>query len=193
MNTKTFSKEDAVRIAAEVATKNAAKIGAESGIARYESERAKQRKKRTDRRLRDTRRLLTHYREIKLHAENAIASLAEITDEDYDFFQRIMESDRGIDVQAIVTSKIRSSIMLAHIDAMLSKYGEISLASKRQEDARRYRILEAMCIKEPAETVAEIAERECVHERTVYKDLDVAYSKMSALLFGVQWIERGDE
>jgi len=192
MSERKFS-EEAVRIAAEVAAKNAARVGAEAGIARYEAEQAKRRKKRADRRLRDTKRLLLHYREIKLHAEDAISSLNEITDEDYDFFQRLMESDTGVDVQAIVTSKIRSSIMLAHIDTMIQKYGEISMASRRSEDIRRYRILVAMCITEPAESLSEIAQRENIHERTIYKDLDAACVKMSALLFGVQWIERGDE
>lgn len=191
MNEKKY--EEAIRIAAEAAAKSAAHVGAETGIARYEAEQAKRRKKRADRRLRDTKRLLLHYREIKLHAEDAISSLNEITDEDYDFFQRLMESDTGVDVQAIVTSKIRSSIMLAHIDTMIQKYGEISMASRRSEDIRRYRILVAMCITEPAESLSEIAQRENIHERTIYKDLDAACVKMSALLFGVQWIERGDE
>ena len=38
--------------------------------------------------------------------------------------------------------------------------------------------------------VSEIAERENIDTRTVYKDLDAACEKMSALLFGIQWIER---
>lgn len=192
-NSKTFSKEEAARIAAEVATKNAARIGAEAAIAKYESERKKQKKLRSDRRLRDTKRLMKHYREIKLHAEDAIAALAEMSDEDYDFFQKLMEDDESVDVQAIVTSKARSSVMLAQIDAMLHKYEEISVASHREEDTRRYRILEAMYILDEPFTAAEVAQRENVNERTVYRDIEVACEKMGALLFGIQWIDRGME
>jgi len=192
-SSKTFSKEDAARIAAEVATKNASKIGADAGIARYESEKKKEKRKRIDRRLRDTRRLLSHYREIKIHSEDAISALEEINDEDYDFFQRLMEDDHSVDVEAIVTSKVRSSIILAHIDTMLLKYQQIALASKRPEEVRRYNVLDAMYISDEHPTAADIAEHENVHERTVYKDLDVACEKMSALLFGVQWIERDSD
>ena len=191
---KTLSQADTAKLAAEIAAKKAAEIGAEvgaaAGLKRYEAEQKRQKKKRIDRRLRDTKRLLTHYQEIKIHAEDAIASLAEINDEDYDFFQRLMEDDTSVDVDAIITSKVKSSIMLDHIDTMLHKYEQITFASKRDEEMRRYRVLESMCISDEPMSVAAIAERENVHERTVYKDLDAACSKMGALLFGVQWIER---
>lgn len=189
MNSKNLSESDIVRIASEAA----AQIGAEAGIAIYEAERKKQKRKQRDRRLRDTRRLFSHYREIKAHAEDAIADMADMDEEDYDFFKNLMEEDRSIDVQTIITSKVRSAIMLAHIDAMLLKYEQIAMASKRPEEKRRFKALEAIYISDDAQTVQDIAAQENVHERTVYKDLDVAYARMSALLFGVQWVERTDE
>lgn len=185
--------EQIVAIAAGVATEKAAELGAKAAIKTYENEKAKQSRRRNDRKLRDTKRLLMHYREIKIHAEDAIASLAEINDEDYDFFRRLMEDDRKVDVESIVTSKVRSSIMLDQIDTMLKKYEQISYATRREEEIRRYRVLDAMCISGELKTVREIAWAENVAERTVYRDLDVACSKMGALLFGIQWVERGDD
>lgn len=185
--------ERVATIAAGVATEKAAELGAKAAIKTYENEKAKQSRRRNDRKLRDTKRLLLHYREIKVHAEDAIASLAEINDEDYDFFRRLMEDDRKVDVESIVTSKVRSSIMLDQIDTMLKKYEQISYATRREEEIRRYRVLDAMCISGELKTVREIAWAENVAERTVYRDLDVACSKMGALLFGIQWVERGDD
>lgn len=80
--------------------------------------------------------------------------------------------------------------MLNHIDAMLRTYEIICLTSKKPEEQRRYRVLEAMYIKEEPEHVEDIADRENIDVRTVYRDLDAACEKLSALLFGIQWIER---
>ena len=90
----------------------------------------------------------------------------------------------------IVRSKARSAIMLAHIDAMLRAYEIICLTSKRPEEQRRYRVLEAMYLRDEPVPAKDIAEAEGIDLRTVYKDLDAACEKMSALLFGIQWIER---
>lgn len=118
---------------AEIATRKAGKIGADAGTTRYLEEKKRDSKRRKDRRLPGYRRLLRHYREIKAHAEDAITSLAEMKDEDYDFFQAFVTERNSVDVRAIVTSKARSAIMIAHIDAMLLKYQQIAYASNRLE------------------------------------------------------------
>lgn len=170
-----------VRVAAEVGSKTALEV--------YTKKKEQERRDRIDKRFRDTKRLMRSYREIKIHADDAIASLAEVADEDYEFFHNLMEDDK-VDVQAIVRTKARSAIMLTHIDAMLQAYEIICHKSKKPEDQRRYRVLESMYLKDEQMTVREIAERENIDMRTVYKDIDAACEKMSALLFGIQWIER---
>jgi hypothetical protein len=170
-----------VRVAAEVGSKTALEV--------YTKKKEQERRARIDKRFRDTKRLMRSYREIKIHADDAIASLAEVADEDYEFFHNLMEDDK-VDVQAIVRTKARSAIMLTHIDAMLQAYEIICSKSKKPEDQRRYRVLESMYLKDEQMTVSEIAERENIDTRTVYKDIDAACEKISALLFGIQWIER---
>lgn len=193
MEGRPLSALDAARIAAEIATRKAGKIGADAGTTRYLEEKKRDSKRRKDRRLRDTRRLLRHYREIKAHAEDAITSLAEMKDEDYDFFQAFVTERNSVDVGAIVTSKARSAIMIAHIDAMLLKYQQIAYASNRLEEIRRYNVLEGMYISDSGDSAEDIAIRENINVRTVYKDLDSACARLSALLFGIQWIERDGE
>lgn len=179
---KAQPQDNIVRIAAEVGSSTALKV--------YAEQRKKEKRMRADRRLRDTKRLMRNYREIKIHADDAIASLAEVANEDYVFFHNLMEDEDQIDVAAIIRSKARSAIMLAHIDAMLKAYQVISYASVKPEDQRRYRVLEARCLVEKPLPIHEIAHRENIDNRTVYKDFDAACERMSALLFGIQWIER---
>jgi hypothetical protein len=170
--------------------KVAAEVGSKTALDVYTKQKEKEKKMRIDRRLRDTKRLMRSYREIKVHAGDAIASLSEVVNEDYEFFKDLMEDTGKIDVGAIVRSKARSAIMLTHIDAMLQAYEIICYNSKKPEEQRRYRVLESMCLMDEPIPVSEIAERENIDTRTVYKDLDAACEKMSALLFGIQWIER---
>lgn len=179
---KDKSQDYIIRMAAEAGTKAA--------LEAYAKEKEKEKKRRSDRRLRDTKRLMKNYREIKIHAGDAVTSLAEVENEDYDFFQRLMEDKHDVDVDAIVSSKAKSAIMLTHIDAMLSAYQTICVSSKRPEEQRRYRVLESFCLVADQMPVADIAKRENIDIRTVYKDFDAACEKMSALLFGIQWIER---
>lgn len=174
----------------DIVAKLAAEIASKTALDVYTKQKEKEKKHRKDRRLRDTKRLMRSYREIKIHAGDAIASLAEVVNEDYEFFKCLMEDSDTIDVGAIVRSKARSAIMLTHIDAMLQAYEVICLNSNKPEEHRRYRVLEAMYLKDPQMPVKKIAELESIDARTVYKDLDAACEKMSALLFGIQWIER---
>ena len=168
----------------------AAEVGSKAAIEAYTKQKENEKRRRTDRRLRDTKRLLRNYREIKIHAGDAIASLGEIENEDYDFFCNLLEDGDSINVSAIIRSKAKSAIMLTHIDAMLQAYETICYTAKKLEEQRRYRVLEAMYLADESTPVSEIAERENIDTRTVYKDLDAACEKMSALLFGIQWIER---
>ncbi|MDR1246132.1 MAG: hypothetical protein LBK57_03790 [Clostridiales Family XIII bacterium] len=169
---------------------DAARIGAEAALDFYAKEKQKEKRRRADRRLRDTKRLMRNYREIKIHAGDAIASLSEVGTEDFDFFQLIMEDRAEIDVSAIVVSRAKSAVILTHISAMVEAYKVICAGSKKPEDMRRYRVLDAFCLTDDPLSARELADRENVDTRTIYKDFDIACEKMSALLFGIQWIER---
>lgn len=165
-------------------------LAAKTALETYGAERRKDSRRRIDRRLRDTKLLLRNYTQIKLHAAEAVASLSELEQEDFDFFEELVERDEHIDVTAIVRSKARSAIMLTHINAMLHAYQKMCENSRQPEEQRRYRVLESMYLVEPHQTVNQIAEREGVDNRTVYKDIDAACEKMGALLFGIQWVDR---
>lgn len=166
-----------------------ASIAAEKALEIINIERDKARKERRNKRFHNTKRLLRSYRELKVHASESISYLSQISDEDYEFYHNLLE-DEKIDVQAIGRTRARSAVMIAHIDAMLNTFEIISMGSSRPEDHRRCRVINALYIDDERMTVKEIAALEAVDERTVYKDIEVACDKLSALLFGIEWIEK---
>lgn len=178
MSNKPLTQNEIVKIAAEA--------GAQAGIDRYEAEMMRQRRKRVDTRLRNTKHLMRHYREIAINAEDAIASLKDIQQEDFDFFRSLMEGDARIDVQAIVIAKARSAIMLAQVNTAIATYGTIAMNSPDPTEIRRYNVLVDLYIGEEQKSAQDIADREGIDVRTVYRDSDAACEKLSALLFGVQ-------
>jgi len=163
------------------------KLAAEVGAEAYKKEEQKDSKQRTDRRLRNTKRLLKNYMEIKTHADTAIASLKDLGAEDYDFFKNLMEGKDGVSVQSIIHSKVMSYIMLKQIDAALDSY---CMLAKKPDDQRRYRVLQSMYLSEEPTPAGDIAERENIDIRTIYRDIDAACERVSACLFGSEWIDR---
>lgn len=171
------------------AVEESSKIALDFYVKEKEKEKKKEKEKRADRRLRDSKRLMRNYREIKIHVGDAIATLAEVNNENFDFFKDLMEGRSEVGVDVIVVSKAKSAILLANIEAALKTYQAICFTSKKPEDQRRYRVLESLYLLDNQLTAQEIAERENIDTRTVYKDFDAACEKMSGLLFGTQWIE----
>ena len=57
--------------------------------------------------------------------------------------------------------------------------------SGRDEVRRRYRVLSAMYLDEDRLDADQIAERELIDKRTVYKDIDFACERLSYYIFGI--------
>ncbi len=168
--------------------KLAAKEGAKAGLERYKTEQKRQRRIRISTQLHNTKKLMRHFREIELNAANAIASIRDAQTEDFDFYKAVMEDDARVDIQAILQAKARSALIIEHIKTMLAVYGQIAGQSGDPTEIRRYRVLMDMYVKEPRKSVQDIAEREAIDQRTVYRDYDAACERLSALLYGVQGV-----
>jgi len=170
----------------------AAEMGAKAALETLKREKEYQR----DRRLRNTKLLLRNYRTLKLHLtesvysedqlyENIAASALEI------LYGINNQDDETLYIEAINTSLKRTEIIMQHIDHMLYIFRVICENSKRPEDLRRYRVLHAMYIEPSAGTVSaeEVAEKEKINPRTVYKDINNACITLSALLFGIDGLQ----
>ena len=107
------------------------------------------------------------------------------------FFKKMADDDLDDDeiyIESIKSSKMRTAIIVKHIQDMLSMYEIFCERSDNEEERRRYRVLKMRYIDDPGINVGEIAEQENVAIRTVYKDLDKAIKRLSALIFGIDGI-----
>lgn len=161
-------------------------------IDRHKEEQAKAMVIAYDRRLRNTKLLLRNYRELLVHAESAIYEANSTQDEEVFDILEMMTGSRSADyyVESIKASAARTRIIIEHIKEMLTIYEILCHRSTKPEDKRRYRVLSALYIDENPATVAQIAQDENVDERTIYRDIDSACEKLSALIFGIDGLKK---
>lgn len=173
--------------------KMAAEAGAKAALETMEKERAKATKGRHDKRLRNTKMLLKNYRSFKVHCDSAVYNVSQMDENAIDILDLMWDphNRNGMTVESIKRSATRTSIIMDHIDEMLKIYRTICDQSEKAEDKRRCRVIHAMYISDVIMSADRIAEMECIDTRTVYKDIDVACEKISALVFGVDWLSDG--
>lgn len=203
------SKESAGIVAGQVAIIGARMldIAIEKGVAagvkaaadRMEEERRKARKGRYDRRLHNTRLLLKNYRVLKHHALDAVhtgARANEVISENAVDILDDLESmgfrkvDDRLYIESIKRSQQRTRIIIEHIDEMLRYWRIDCEQSGREEALRRYRIVVDTYISDDQMTAEELAQREHIEKRTVYKDIKAAMRPLSALIFGIDGIKQ---
>ena len=163
-------------------------LAAKTAIEAYRTANRKERKVRSDQRLKNTKTLLENYRLIKIHAKNSTLNPKKLTMEDIDAFEE--QAEIGDIVTKIILSKPKSQFLLYQMDIALDAFKRMCELSTREEDIRQWRVIELKYIVDTPVTVSNIAKRQNVDARTVFKDLKSAYEKMSALLFGAQWLSR---
>lgn len=175
--------KDIVKIAAEA--------GAKAAMERLETERARQDETRRDKRLHNTRLLLRNYRELKSYIDLAIYRVEQDDEEDaIDLLDLALNRavSGELQIDSIKRSVRRTATIMRHIDNMIALYSAYCSQSLKPEEKRHYRVVRALYIDFPPLSVYEIAEREGIAERTVYKDVDAAIEKLSALIFGIEGI-----
>lgn len=167
--------------------KLAAEAGAKAAIETIEKEKKKSQKSRFDRRLRNTKLLLRNFRMFKEHVENAVFEASQLNENAIDILDMMWEStcNGEMFVESIKKSVARTRIIMTHVSDMLGLYEVYCLKSSKPEDGRRYRVIEGLYIVDNPMTVKELAAQEGIDERTVYKDIDAASEKISALIFGI--------
>lgn len=157
------------------------KTASETAIEYYNKKQLEERKKRVDRRLRNTRLLLENYQNFKIHCtENAVEIEHLLDPDDFEFL------DVGdLVIESIVKSKKRTISMVAYLEHMLEVYHAVANTSKKKEDARKYDTLLKYYILNPSLELEEIAVVHQVSVKTVKRDLDNAIKALASLIFGV--------
>lgn len=172
----------------------AVKIGIREGIKYIKEQEYYKTKKRYDRRLRNTRLLLKHYRNLKVHDGLANRSLSSIREENA---IDVLDNVESIDdeeqyVQAISRTKIRTAIIVGHINKSMGYYKAICKKDGNIKK-RRYDIIRYMYI-DPIEnnmvpTYEEAAKHFDVTVKTIGRDIRAAIEDLSILFFGIDGIK----
>jgi len=146
-----------------------------------ESEKQKLQKVKHDRRLRNTKLLLKHYRDFVAHSETLQSKLNAI--EEASTLNEL--HDEEFAVEAIKRSEQRTLVMVRFIQRALGSYRAMCELSRQPEDIRRYKIIDAMYISDEMTTAEKLAELHDIDPRTVYKDVNAACKTISVLIFGI--------
>lgn len=169
----------------------AAEEGAKVALETLDKEKKKAQKSRYDKRLRNTKLLLRNYRMFKEHTESAVFEASQLDENAIDILDMMWEqsSNGEVFVESIKKSVARTRIIMTHVTDMLDLFESYCYRSNKPEDSRRYRVINALYINDNAMTAREIASTEGIDDRTVYKDVDAACEKLSALIFGIDGIK----
>lgn len=171
----------------------AVRIGIREGIKYVKEQEYRKTTKRYDRRLRNTRLLLKHYRTLKAHNKIADSSTSKIYEENavdvLDDIEAIDDEEQY--VQAISRTKIRTLIIVGHLNKAM-KYYEAICKSEGKIQERRYKIIKYMYI-DPREddnipNYEEAAEEFGLNIKTVGRDVRSAIEDLSILFFGIDGI-----
>ena len=175
----------------EVTTARGIEIGIRAAMDYLTEEKEKARKSRYDRRLRNTRLLLKNYRSFKRHAQGAIFNAKQAKENAIDILDGLDDGmlNDNLYVEGIKKSQQRTIIILNHVEEMLRYYRIACEQSGKEEEMRRYRVIMAMYIDDDKMTAQDIAEKENIEGRTVYKDITNAIKPLSALIFGIDSIK----
>lgn len=166
---------------------NAAAIGAKEALKMFEKERKKEKGKRADRRLRNTKLLLRNYHMLKEHAENSVFGRTQMEESAIDILETMMSMyDNEVIIESIKRSATRTAVIVSHIETMFGLYeAYCGNAANKEIEMRRYEVVWDMYIADNTLSAKEIAEKQNISTRNVYGDIKVAIERLSALIFGV--------
>jgi len=179
----------------DIAIQKGVAAGVQAAADRMEEDRKRERKGRYDRRLHNTRLLLKSYRVLKHHALGAVTTGAQangIRENAVDILDSLddVRIDDTLYIESIKRSQQRTQIIIEHIDEMI-RYWRIDCEQSGKEEAiRRYRIIWDTYLGEEPVSADDLAAREHIERRTVYKDIKAAMRPLSALIFGIDGIRQ---
>lgn len=169
--------------------------GVKVAVKQINVEKERKIKEKYDRKIRDTKLLLSNYRKFKNHIKETTyteeqldtATVSEILDKLY-----ILEDDEKDDltiVQSILKSKKRTEIILSHIDTILIGYMEKANQTKDTEMKRRATVIDRIYINDKkVKTYEDIAEELSISTSTLKRDKNRAISEIAVLMFGIDGI-----
>ena len=150
-----------------------------------QQQRVKSKESRYDWRLRNTRLLLKHYNYFQKHIDNAIFSAQQL--EAMDVITEMEGTSAKVNIDSIKKSAQKTFVIMAHINNMLDLY-ETHASRKGSSEQRKIRVLKQYYLQ--GRRLFDIANDEHVVERTCQRDLEDAINTLSALIFGIESVDK---
>lgn len=176
----------------------AAEAGGKAGAEVYKRERDKQDAKREKQEDKSevTKKLLKDYRAVKKRLKTKkgeklnLYTQEEVDEMTFQYFENLMETPRGYSTR-VEEQYEKDLIKLAFdrkgvedIEEAYENFREDCEAYGKEESVRRCRELYLMYLADREYSVGEIAEKEKVSEKTVYKDIGIACRFLAVYLYG---------
>lgn len=169
----------------EALVKLAAAEGAKAAM-RHINENKRQAK---DRRLYNTRLLLGNYMLLYDHCQKSITDMRnkKIKEDPLMILSDLDGAERGISIEAIKQSTVRTYVIVKHVDEMLELFKFFCAKTK---NTRKYNVVvkyyfEGKTLEEIAEDLALETGGKVPTTRTIQRDLRFSIEKLSALIFGI--------
>ena len=164
----------------------------EQGIKSFNDMRKREEKKKrkqTDK-VELTKKKLKEYRAVKLKVSEREFTDAEIPELRFnaleDLMGQITSSDDRTErkIESRLNKQVADTLEIKNIDRAYEEYKEGCEKWGSEEDQRRCRVIYLMYMDNDVYSVSEIAERENIAERTVFRDCSIGAAKLSAYLYG---------
>lgn len=164
------------------------KLAAKTATEEFDKIQRERRAAEKDYRLKNTRILIKKYKQLKDFAGNAVSDITQLLQEEDIALLESMgcENLRVNKVNSIKDRVIFTNTVIGHIETMLSVYKSKCETSPKDEEKRRWRVLYAMYLADETGTPEDIAEREHISDRMVYRDIEAAVRDISNLFFGLE-------
>lgn len=159
-------------------------------VAEYEQAEVKKRKDSEKRYIGYTRKALEGFRALKASiADEKSMTIEEIDYKRFEFLKDLMDpreiqATKKFEGEAKI--RIENRFYVKKMERALSYVKKEIEASGSEEMERKYRVVMAMYIDKKRLTPKEIAEKENINERTVYKDVTAVCKVLSIYLYGFQ-------
>lgn len=160
------------------------KIGVETALEEIRRHNEETAKNKYDRRLRNTDLLLKNYTNFVEHCENAVYTKQQLDDFNIiDLMDELEDYGEDIYIETISKSKVRTAIIIKHIETIFNFYEFQANKSNDEALKRRQKVIEAIYVDKKKQH--DVAEELYISTKTVKRDKALAIKEISSLMFGV--------
>lgn len=143
-------------------------------------DREAEKNKFKERAFHNTRLLLKKYHKLKAHSE--------IVEEQIEINQGSFWEHKWLNLDMLMQNKAKTVKLMKHVDIALKVYKESCLNSNKQEEKRRWRVINKRFIEYPLLSEEKLAEQMHMDRSTVNRTCRDAIEDLSVILFGIDMI-----